>query len=266
MSTNKGAASQEFLDNNQYSKKSILRYERIFGHTWVSTGGETTTKDFLVKLNLEPGQKVLDVGCGTGGSAFFMARYYGVHVHAVDLSTNMIDIAKDRLSRETEDIQNKVSFEVVDITKVHYDNESYDVIYSRDTILHISDKEALYRTLYRWLKPGGSLLITDYCRGDQKHSQQFLDYVKQRGYDLRTVKEYGKLIEQAGFKDVQANDASKLFLDVLKTELKFFETTQKAFILDYSEKDYREIVDGWKAKVVRCSAGDQSWGMFLAKK
>lgn len=65
-------------------------------------------QDFLIKLGLEPGQRVLDLGCGTGGSAFFMARHYGVSVHGIDLSTNMINIAKDRLSREEKSIQEKV--------------------------------------------------------------------------------------------------------------------------------------------------------------
>ncbi|XP_064092781.1 uncharacterized protein LOC135205707 [Macrobrachium nipponense] len=261
-----GAASQDFLDNNQYTVKSILRYERIFGHTWVSTGGEATTRDFVQDLNLQPGDRILDVGCGTGGSAFFMARYYGAHVHGVDLSKNMIDIALDRLAREDGHIRDKVRFEVADITKVQYDNESYDVIYSRDTILHIADKEKLFRTLYRWLKPGGTLFITDYCRGDQEHSKEFLDYVIQRGYDLRTPKDYGKVIAGAGFKDVKACDATKTFIECLKAELKFFEPTKNAFIKDYSEEDYQYIVDGWKAKLVRCSGGDQAWGTFFAKK
>ncbi|XP_071531398.1 uncharacterized protein [Panulirus ornatus] len=266
MSTKAAPASQEFLDQNQYSLKSILRYERIFGHTWVSTGGETTTKDFLIKLDLRPGQRVLDAGCGTGGSAFFMARYYGVSVHGVDLSTNMINIARDRLAREDKEVREKVTFEVADITKVHYDNNSYDVIYSRDTVLHIPDKEQLYRYIHAWLKPGGTLFITDYCRGDRQHSQEFLDYVKQRGYDLRTVQGYGKVLEQAGFREVQAVDLTKTFISILNNELKYFEPTRQAFIQDYSEEDYNEIVEGWRAKVVRCTAGDQAWGMFLARK
>lgn len=66
-------------------------------------------QDFLIKVGLEPGQRVLDVGCGTGGSAFFMARHYGVSVHGIDLSSNMIDIAQDRLNREEKIIQEKVS-------------------------------------------------------------------------------------------------------------------------------------------------------------
>ena len=67
---------QMWLDQNQYSRKGILRYEAIFGRTYVSVGGEETTKDFCSKLCLTPGMKVLDIGCGTGGSAFYMARRY----------------------------------------------------------------------------------------------------------------------------------------------------------------------------------------------
>ena len=63
-----------------------------------------------MKLNLKPGQKVLDIGCGSGGSAFFMARHYGVHVTGVDLSSNMISLAKDRLTREEEIVKERVSY------------------------------------------------------------------------------------------------------------------------------------------------------------
>lgn len=68
---------QQWLDQNQYSRKGILRYEAIFGRTYVSVGGETTTREFVAQLNLSPGMKVLDIGCGSGGSAFHMARRSG---------------------------------------------------------------------------------------------------------------------------------------------------------------------------------------------
>nr|XP_053627594.1 uncharacterized protein LOC128685104 isoform X4 [Cherax quadricarinatus]XP_053627595.1 uncharacterized protein LOC128685104 isoform X5 [Cherax quadricarinatus] len=222
--------------------------------------------DFLIKLGLRPGQQVLDVGCGTGGSAFFMARYYGVYVHGIDLSSNMINLAQERLAREDVNVSDKVQFQVADITKVQFDTASFDIIYSRDTVLHIADKEGLYKTLYRWLKPGGTLFVTDYCRGDRKHSQEFLDYVKQRGYDLRTVREYEQVLQEAGYTQVEAVDLTKTFISILTTELMYFEPTREAFIKDYSEEEYNEIVDGWKRKVIRCTAGDQAWGMFLAIK
>ena len=49
-----------------------FRYEKIFGEDFVSTGGITTTSEFVAKLNLKKGDYVLDVGCGIGGSAFLM--------------------------------------------------------------------------------------------------------------------------------------------------------------------------------------------------
>jgi len=46
-------------------------------------------------LNLPANAKVLDVGCGTGGSAFYLARKFGAEVVGVDLSTNMLAIAEE---------------------------------------------------------------------------------------------------------------------------------------------------------------------------
>ena len=59
---------------NIFISNGITRYEEIFGKTWVSVGGETTTREFVELLDLKPGMKVLDIGSGAGGSAFFMAR------------------------------------------------------------------------------------------------------------------------------------------------------------------------------------------------
>ena len=91
---------QEFLNNQQYTKLSILSYEAIYGHNYISPGGENTTDQFIDKLKLLPEMKVLDIGCGLGGPAYRMASKYGVHVHGSDLSANMNRIAKTRLKEE----------------------------------------------------------------------------------------------------------------------------------------------------------------------
>merc|ERR1711936_334791 len=216
-SGNKEKMLQAWLDQNQYTRKGILRYEAIFGRTWVSVGGESTTRQFVAHLDLKPGMKVLDIGCGIGGSAFYMARNY-----------------------------------MEDALCMDYPDNFYDIVYSRDTILHIPEKEELFAKFLQTLKPGGRLLISDYCHGDQPHSNNF--------------KEYGKGLEGAGFKDVQALDKTGMMMDVLRTELAYFNKIKSKFVLEFSHEDFNYIEQGWKAKQVRTKSGDQAWGLFIATK
>src|SRR3954467_13695951 len=69
----------KFDNNGQYSRASILRYEKIFGEHYISTGGAETTDNLCKRLgsSLRPGVRVLDVGSGIGGAAFHLARTYG---------------------------------------------------------------------------------------------------------------------------------------------------------------------------------------------
>lgn len=253
---------QKFLDNVQYKCNGILRYERVFGEGFVSTGGIETTKEFVGKLDLKPGQKVLDVGCGIGGGDFYMAENFDVEVVGIDLSINMVSFALERAIG----LKCSVEFEVADCTKKSYPDNTFDVIYSRDTILHIQDKPALFKSFFKWLKPGGKVLISDYCKRAGPPSSEFSEYIKQRGYDLHDVEAYGEMLRDAGFIEVIAEDRTDQFLQVLQRELNAVETNKNEFVQDFSEDDYNEIVDGWKAKLMRSSSGEQRWGLFIAKK
>jgi len=258
---------QAFLDGNQYTEEGIKRYEFIFGKTFVSTGGAITTEKFVKQLNLNNATRVLDVGCGIGGSAFLIARTYGSSVHGIDLSSNMISMAVKYQSEMEDAVRKAVSFEMADVTKHDFEPCSFDVIYSRDTILHIVDKDALFSKFFKWLKPNGKLLITDYCHGDkEQHSEEFMKYVMSRGYQLLSVPAYGQLLEKVGFKSVVAEDKTKDFMDILELELKKFTNDKSDFVQQFSEADFKYIEDGWKSKLVRCEAGDQSWGLFMATK
>lgn len=253
---------QRFLDNVQYKSSGILRYERIFGEGFVSTGGLETTKEFVEMLDLKAGQRVLDVGCGIGGGDFYMAENFDVDVVGIDLSINMISFALERaIGRKC-----SVEFEVADCTTKYYPDSSFDVIYSRDTILHIQDKPALFRRFFKWLKPGGRVLISDYCRSPGPPSSEFGAYIQQRGYDLHDVEAYGQMLKDAGFVDVLAEDRTNQFLSVLQTELDATEADEEEFVRDFSQEDFDDIVNGWKSKLKRSSSGEQRWGLFVAKK
>lgn len=254
---------REFLDSKQYSVAGILKYEKIFGSGFISTGGRDSTEKFLKELNLQPNQRVLDVGCGIGGGNFLMARDYGAEVFGLDLSTNMVGIAWDR-AQENQDL--KVHFEIGDVTRHDYPNEYFDVIYSRDTILHIADKKSLFGQFKRWLRPGGRVFITDYTCGPKPWSDEFTAYVEQRGYELLTVEEYGNIFKELGFVNVRAEDKTDTFVYYLNYELEKIDKIKESFIQEYSQQEYDYLIQGWKEKLVRCSQGHQKWGLFYAEK
>jgi len=258
--------SQEWLDQNQYSRNGILRYEQIFGRTWVSVGGQTTTDQFLEKLDLKPGMQVLDIGCGTGGSAFHMARKYGVHVHGVDLSTNMIGIAKDYRAEMEPEVKHRVQFHLEDATMMGYPENFYDLVYSRDAIMHIADKESLYTKIYHSLKPGGKLMVSDYSLGEAEHSKEYTAFVAKRDYQLTTVKKYGAILEKVGFKNVVAEDKADLMKEIMDMELEKFAKIKTQFEKDFSPEDYTYIVDGWKDKLGWCPNGEFAWGFYMGTK
>ncbi|XP_023633170.1 phosphomethylethanolamine N-methyltransferase-like [Capsella rubella] len=95
----------------------------------------------------------------------------------INVSVNVISLALQRAIG----LKCSMEFEVADCTTKIYPDNSFDVIYSRDTILHIQDKPALFWTFFKWLKPGGKVLITDYCRSVDAPSPEFANLYKSSG-------------------------------------------------------------------------------------
>jgi len=61
-------------------------------------------------------------------------------------------------------------------------------------LLTLQDKPSLFKSFFKWLKPGGKVLISDYCKSPGKPSEEFAAYIKQRGYDLHDVEAYGQVV------------------------------------------------------------------------
>ncbi|KAF7848773.1 hypothetical protein BT93_L1574 [Corymbia citriodora subsp. variegata] len=189
-----------------------------------------------------------------------MAENFDVEVVGIDLSINMISFALERAIG----LKCSVEFEMADCTKKSYPNNTFDVIYSRETIVYIKDKPALFKSFFKWLKPGGKVLISDYCKHAGTPSPEFGELIKQRGYDVHDVKAYGQMLRDAGFAEVIAEDRTDQFIELLEKKLNAIEKDKDAFISDFSEEDYNDLV-GWKAELTRRS-GEQRWGLFIAKK
>ena len=89
-------------------------------------------------------------------------KEFGVTVHGLDLSHNMLSVARERAKELG--VTDGVKFEHGNVLVRDFEEGTFDVVYSRDCIIHIREKKNLMERFYKWLKPGGQLLISGECR------------------------------------------------------------------------------------------------------
>lgn len=110
---------------------------------------------------LPPGSRVLDVGCGIGGSARILARDYGLDVLGISISPGQIRRAQE-LTRQGLSCR----FAVMDALALELPDASFDAVWSVEAGPHMPDKQRYADELLRVLKPGGRLAVADWNRRD----------------------------------------------------------------------------------------------------
>lgn len=248
-------------ESEQYSARSIRRYERMFGSDFLSSGGAETTKMICGGLGIRAGTRVLDVGSGLGGSAFLMRGLYGAVVTGVDVLPQMVAMATERAAKHGLD---GINFIEGDILELVLPEASFDLVYSRDAFLYIKNKLALFRRLYRLLAPRGRLFVSDYACGPGPLSKEFIEYSREAGYYLEEPAAYGAAIEGAGFRDVDVRDMTAMFVSILEKEVAGIRecSGRSEDDLDAADRDY--LIERWERKIRWCKNNEMKWAHFHA--
>jgi ubiquinone/menaquinone biosynthesis C-methylase UbiE len=111
---------------------------------------------------LSPDMELLEVGCGTGGTAIHHAPYVK-HIRAVDISSRMLALARENARAAGVD---NVSLEEGAVETMDLPDESFDVVLALSILHLLEDRDAALQKLYRCLKPGGLLISSTVCLGD----------------------------------------------------------------------------------------------------
>ncbi len=119
-----------------------------------------TVETMAAKLpDLNGNQRVLDIGAGYGGAARYLAATYGCRVTALNLSE--VENERNRQMNREQGLDDQI--EVVDgsFEKLPFADESYDVVWSQDALLHSGNRDQVMAEVARVLRPGGSFIMTD---------------------------------------------------------------------------------------------------------
>ncbi|KAI5055561.1 hypothetical protein GOP47_0029082 [Adiantum capillus-veneris] len=159
-------------------------------------------------------QKIIDVGCGIGGSSRHLARKYGAEVVGITLSPQQ---AK-RATRLTADagLSSQVSFQVADALNQPFPDGHFDFVWSMESGEHMPDKEKFMSELVRVTKPGGQILIVTWCHRELSSGEESLKLSEQKLLDKVceayylpawcAPSKYVNLAQTMGLQDIRSAD------------------------------------------------------------
>jgi len=120
--------------------------------------------------NIQSTDKVLDAGCGVGGSSIYLAKTIGCLVTGITLSEQQVVTARAFANKNG--IEGKCNFQAVDFHETPFENESFDVVWFTESFCHSTEPKRLLTEMYRLLKPRGRIIIADGFMANENNSPQ----------------------------------------------------------------------------------------------
>lgn len=163
-------------------------------------------------VGLRRGQRVLDAGCGVGGTSVWLADHWGCQVTGVSLSAAQVRRARRRAAAFG--VADRCTFVQGDFLALEVGAASFDVVWAQESVCHTPDKPAFLREAFRVLRPGGRLVCADFYRTQRQPSAQEARLLAEwlDGWaipSLASAPTFCGWAAEAGFVDVAVRDLTR---------------------------------------------------------
>ena len=172
-------------------------------------GGRKGSEYVAKALDIEPGQRLLDIGSGIGGPARFIANTLDVTVEGIDLTPEFVEAAVE--ISEMVGMTEQVSFQVGSAISIPFDDDTFDASTMLHVGMNISDKELLFSEMARVTKPYGSIVVYDVMRTGEDDLVFPMPWSSTSEYSfVDTVNAYVKAAESAGLELLTVDDHAEM--------------------------------------------------------
>jgi cyclopropane fatty-acyl-phospholipid synthase-like methyltransferase len=185
----------EFPRSNKYDAKRIIADQMGLNPLWL-------TEWLCQNVDLQPGMRVLDLGCGKGLSSIFLAKEYAVQVWATDLwvkaSDNFMRIQADGLTDQVFPIH-------ADARELPFAEEFFDSIICIDAYIYFGTDDLYLDYLHRFVKPGGyiGIVVPGFMQAlDEPLPEHMIPFWAQECWTWHTVEWWQRLWSRTGLVDV----------------------------------------------------------------
>ncbi|MGB3345788.1 MAG: class I SAM-dependent methyltransferase [Candidatus Humimicrobiia bacterium] len=192
-------------DKKQISSKEAseiyFEMQAAFGFT-KHTGGLKATNELIELCHINQGKYVLDVGCGVGRTACYIAKKTRSRVVGVDISEGMINRSSERAKREG--VENRVEFKVADAQDLPFENALFDAVIGESITAFPEDKQRAVGEYVRVTKPGGyvGLNETTWIKTPPPDLAEYFTHIS--GAKPETPDGWKQLLEGSGLQDLVA--------------------------------------------------------------
>jgi arsenite methyltransferase len=238
-------------------------------------GGVEATEEIARLCHIDESKYVLDVGCGAGVTACYLARKYRCHVAGVDIVEKMIERSEERSRRAG--ISDQVEFKIGDAQDLPFENDVFDVVITESVTAFPENKQKAVNEYKRVTKPGGYIGLNETTWLKFPPPQEIIDWASQDvGASVKplTSHEWKELLVVAGLEDI----VEKSYTVNVKKESRgiverygfwgMLTVLRKMLSLYMKNPDYRKFVKGvQKSGVAPKNLNEYfGYGLYIGRK
>jgi cyclopropane fatty-acyl-phospholipid synthase-like methyltransferase len=209
------------------------------------------------------GCTILDVGCGFGGTAIYLAKNFGAKVTGITISQVQVEMANSAAKRERADAK----FFLMDAEEMNFD-QRFDVVWSTESVSHYQDVPKFFAGAARVLKPAGILALTDWFQKEKltaSESKKFISPIERSMMvELHTMQSYEEWMRDNGLNltareilNAQCAKTWDISLDIIK-EREFWRLAAK------KGREFVRFLRGFSAMRAAFASGNFVYGLLVA--
>lgn len=225
-----------------------------------------TVEKMVEKLpQLTKDKKVIDIGAGYGGSARYIAKTFGCQVECLNISEKEND--KNIQKNKDQGLDHLINVYQGNFEEIPYGDETFDVVWCQDSILHSGNKKAVFQEVARILKKGGHFIFTDPMQIDNC-PEGVLDPVLKRIHldSMGSVGKYREFAKEVGLQEVEVEEHPQLLTTHYGRVLEELKKNEDKLKGKVSQEYIEHMKEGLGHWVEKGNKGYLNWGIIHFKK